>query len=92
MDLKTKQPAEVLDYDLIGSDWLTDGDYIVGVTSVATPSGLTVQSSTIVNGGLDAKVWLASGTDGVTYKVTTTITTNGGRIKEKEFHLKVREL
>ena len=91
MEKYTKQPGDKLDYDIDATDWL-NGDTIVSVTSTATPSGLTVVSSTAVNSGTAAKVWLNGGTDGVTYKVTATMTTNAGRIKEKEFQLKVKEV
>jgi hypothetical protein len=37
------------------------------------------------------KVFVSGGVDGVDYKVSATITTAGGRIKQGDFVVKVRE-
>jgi len=39
-----------------------------------------------------AKVWLSGGTTGTTYKITATLTTTGGRIKQHEILVKVKEV
>lgn len=91
MDRFNKQPSEVLDYDVTTDAWMADSDYIQTASSVAAPAGLTVQSTLITNSGTRAKVWLAGGVDKVTYKVTTTLTTHDGRVKEHEFHVAVLE-
>jgi hypothetical protein len=38
-----------------------------------------------------AKVYTSGGTDGVTYKITATVTTTGGRVKQAEIKVKVKE-
>ncbi len=38
------------------------------------------------------KVWLSDGIDGVTYKLTLTIETEDGRVKEVDFKIKVKEV
>ena len=96
MNLFTKQPADVLDYDLDFSDWLTGSDSITG--AVATPSAsdpvdpadLIVQSVQIV--GQTVKVWVSAGVNGQNYKVTSTITTSEGRVKQLEFKIRVKDL
>ncbi len=89
---KFKQPGETLDWDWLATDWLGEGDYVVLATSVVTPSGLTIVSTTVILDGTRVKVLLSGGTDGVKYKVTTTMTTNDGLVKEREFYMQIKEL
>lgn len=91
MDKFPKQPAEVLDYDVTTDDWMAESDYIETATSAVTPAGLTIQSTAVTANGSRAKVWLAGGTSGVRYKVTTTLVTHDGRTKEHEFLVVVSE-
>ena len=37
------------------------------------------------------KVWTTGGTDGTTYKITATVTTQGSRVKQAEIKIKVKE-
>lgn len=86
----SKQPADVQDYDVDFTDYLASfGDAGQGETTVADP-GLTLVGHSLL--GSVVKVWLAGGTDGSTYKITTTLTTTGGRVKQAEFLLKVKDL
>lgn len=90
MNLFSKQPADQLDYDLDFSDWLAGSDTITGVVATSSaPDDLVVISASVTN--QTAKVWLGGGTNGQTYKVTATITTAEGRIKELEFKVRVRD-
>ena len=88
--IKVKAPTEVLDYVFNAGHWLASGDTISTKSVASTPSGLTVNSSSIVAGtdltGATVAsgavlVWLASGTDDITYTVDCTVTTAGGRTK-----------
>ena len=91
MNLFQKQPADQLDYDLDFSDWLTGSDVITGVVAVSSiPDELIVQSASIAD--QTAKIWLTGGISGTTYKITATIATSEGRIKELEFKVRVRNL
>jgi hypothetical protein len=45
----------------------------------------------VASNGTRAKVWLAGGTSGARYKVTTTMVTHDGRTKEHEFLVIVSE-
>jgi hypothetical protein len=86
-----KQPNEVQDFDIDFSEYLTGlSDY--GISKVVTADiGLTILASTLLFSGTVVKVFTSGGTDGVTYKITVTLTTNGGRVKQAEIKVKVKE-
>lgn len=86
----TKQPIDVLDYDIDYSQWLTTGDNVESIDVTVEPSGLTVDN-TFVNDPR-VKIYLSGGTNGSTYKITVTMTTADGRVKQDEFKLKVKEI
>lgn len=90
MDTFTKQPVEVLDFDIDGTDWLSEGDTILTATSTAT-AGIDILSAAVTNNGGTVKVWVSGGTTGTTYKIETTMTTEDGRVKQHEFRVKVKE-
>ena len=87
-----KQPADVQDFDIDFSDWLTGMlDAAPGPTgvSVEADAGITVIVF-VLNAGV-VKVWTSGGVDGATYKITATVTTEGGRTKQAEIKVKVKE-
>lgn len=93
LGIQQKQPADILDYDVDFSNWLPQGDTVTSATATASTiagdlAPLTVNSvqvsSTVV------KVWLSGGTDGNTYTVTVRATTVGGRMKEEDFRMRVK--
>ena len=85
-----KQPADQRDYDIDFSRWLPDGDTITNAQATAAPEGeLTVESVQITD--QIVKVWASGGNDGDTYTVTVTASTSGGRIKETDFKIRVRD-
>lgn len=94
-----KQPAETLDYDVDFAEFLSDGDTLVttGNPPVPSPLNVTVDPAgmtlgpTVVVGGKVVKQWLSGGTDGVRYKITLTVTTNAGRVKQVEFVVRVKD-
>jgi hypothetical protein len=103
----TKQPREILAYDLDLSQWFAViiGDdieaaacEIVSATSGAI-SELSIDQIVIVESNPSSpgspayrvKVWLSGGLDGVTYKLRATVDTEGGRRKEVDFKLKVKD-
>lgn len=102
-----KQPAEVLPYDVDFAEWLTLGDDIesaqVHVDSAINgePSDLTIGDVVLLIQNPEAthmiaatrlKVWLSGGLNGATYKITVRADTEGGRRKEVDFRLNVREV
>lgn len=89
-----KQPAEVLDYEFDFSEWLADrADTIVSQTVVSAPltTGAAMPVSNIVQNSGVVRFFLSGGTDGVKYKVTCTITTTGGRTKQSEITITVKD-
>lgn len=86
-----KQPVEVLDYDIDYSEWLTAGDNVQSIAApLVEPAGLVVDS-TFVNDPV-VKIWLSGGISGTTYKITVTMTTADGRVKQDEFRVKVKDI
>lgn len=86
-----KQPADVMDYDLDYSEWLTPGDNVDSTVIDIAPSGALEAVSVFVQDPR-IKLWLSGGTTGTTYKVTATTTTADGRIKQDEFRIKVKDI
>lgn len=85
-----KQPADQLDYDVDFTRWMTDDDTITTAVAVVTPADeLTVQSVAV--DGPIVKVWLNDGVSGSSYTVTVTASTDGGRVKEIDFRIRVRD-
>lgn len=106
LDTKFKQPAEIVDYVLDMRDWfdiVDRSDYIVsGSVSIDITgdpadleSGPGAKEEFDTIGASDpqlARIWLGGGRDGVEYKVTIQITTNGGRVEEVDLPVVVEEL
>lgn len=87
----SKQPVDQLDYDVSFDKWLPDGDTITSGNAVLDKTGeLVIDSISITDQVI--KVWMSGGVSGTTYKITVTAATTGGRIKETEFRLRVKEL
>ena len=91
LGIDTKQPAELLDYDVTYEDWIPDGDTVVSATVTVTTAddSLTVTKVEIMTPIV--KVWISGGISGTTYKITVLATTAEGRTKEAEFKLRVRD-
>lgn len=87
----SKQPGEKISTSVIYTDSLDVGDYLDTVVScVAEPTGLTVGAG--LGSNERVRVWFEGGTDGVTYKVTVTVTTHQGERFEDEITCKVKEI
>lgn len=89
-----KQPADQLDYDVDFEKWIPEDDTVTSAIAVASTidddaTPLVVDSVQL--SGTIVKVWLSGGTDGQSYTVTVTASTAGGRIKEEEFKIRVRD-
>ena len=89
-----KQPAELLDYDIDLSKWLTSGDApstaTVAITCLTLASDAALLNPTKTVSSTGVKVWLSVGTNGYDYKVEVNTTTTGGRVTQDEFIVKVR--
>jgi hypothetical protein len=93
-----KQPADVQDFDFDFSAYLTAlGDTGSSIALAEVEDGITLDSSSLttsasgVSGGL-VKVWLSGGTSGEKYKVTVRLDTTGGRTREAEIYVRVKEI
>lgn len=86
----TKQPAETQDYDIDYTDYLKSMSDTPLSFTVSADAGITVVASMLV--GKVVKVYLSGGVDGTSYKVTALLTTAGGRVKEGEILIKVKEV
>ena len=84
-----KQPAESIDYDVDYSEWLTTGDNVQSADVSVAPSGLVIDSTFINDPRI--KIWISGGVDKVSYKVTVTMTTAEGRVKQDEFKINVKD-
>lgn len=84
-----KQPADRQDYDISFVPWLTKLADAGASATVVVDTGLTLSSFTLVDGVV--KVWVLGGVDGISYKVTVTLTTVGSRVKQVEIVIKVKE-
>jgi hypothetical protein len=106
LDFAYKQPRDRLDYDVDFSEWFASmpGDDIEQVQveidgGTGQPNDLRlVETRPPTSFGVPTsephkfvKVWLEGGVDGTTYKVTVIIETEGGRVKEYDFNIRVRE-
>lgn len=91
--LVTKDSSETLvytfDYDVLTN--LAGGVELASVgTFTITPSGLTQDNAALVTGNRKARVRLAGGTVGVTYKVEHTASTNESPAQTKSKWFKIR--
>ena len=101
----TKQPADVQDYDIdFASEYLAglndaapgpsgllvSYEVIIPLPSYSTEDGIFSIESFALNQGI-AKVWISGGFDSEKFKVTVTLSTAGGRVKQVEFVVKIIE-
>lgn len=88
-----KQPGERQDYDIDFGDWLRHLDDTPAATNPVTVQaqpGITLVSHSL--SGAVVKVWMDGGSAGKRYKVTATMATAGGRVKEAEIMIFVKEV
>ena len=91
-----KQPAELKDYDVDYSTWLSQiSDTIdnveASVACLTNPLDTSLVVDRLQNTSLLVKLWMIGGLSGQKYKVTITVSTVGGRIDESELIFKVKD-
>lgn len=100
MQTFTKQPGERLAYDIDLTDWFAEleGDDIEAASATVTSasSGLVTDITIdppyrIGTPCYRVKIWTEGGLNGATYQVRCTLDTEGGRRKEVDFKIKVKE-
>ena len=86
-----KQPSEVLDYRFDFTEWLRDCQDTIADKQVDAfgDGALQVTQVDQLDGSVAALV--AGGVNGKTYKLTCTITTAGGRKKEADIQIRIKE-
>jgi hypothetical protein len=90
MDTFIKQPAEVIDYDVDYSDFLSASATTLSSAATSVTAGITVVSTTVDNVHGYVRVRLSGGTDGTTYKITVDATCADAQVKEHDFQVKVK--
>lgn len=85
-----KQPRDVLDYNVEFDKWITDDDEITTIEATIDPDGPAAIDA-VENLGLAVKVWFSGGEHNGTHKVTVTVGTRLGRVKETELRLRIKE-
>lgn len=90
MKIFKKADQDVLDYDLVFTDWLPAGDELDAAAVVYdTTSDIVFQGKELFNDRV--KLWIGGGTAGNTYPFKVLATTEGGRTKEINFIIAVTE-
>jgi hypothetical protein len=84
-----KQPVEVQDYDISFVSWLASLSDTIISASATVDTGITLISCSHTAGVV--KVWLSGGSDGTTYTAVVLVTTAGGRVKQVEIQIKVKD-
>lgn len=85
----TKQTLETQDFDIDFTPYLTEHSDSPSSYTVGADAGITIDSHSRT--GNVVKVWVSSGENGVTYKITVTMTTAGGRVREADVKVKFRD-
>lgn len=86
----TKQPAEVLDYPFDFTDFLQEVNDTALSHTVTVSEGVTLGTTSLARGVVRA--FVSGGVSGRAYKVSATLTTTGGRVKQLDIQLKVKEI
>lgn len=92
----TKSPSEIKDVNVDFREYLAgftpaDVPRPFQTYSVQADAGITLLSTSLVDAGV-VRVWLSGGVPGGNYQVTVTMNTEGGRVKQAAFVMRVREV
>lgn len=84
--------GETLDFDVNFSAWLPDGDTITTATHDLDNEGELVVQAVQVDTPI-VKVWVNSdnAVDRATYKITIAASTAGGRVKDVDFKIRIKD-
>ena len=88
MKIFTKQPGDLLDYDIDLSQWLPERDELVDV-EISHDPGVELQSYRVDPASV--KLWIGGGVDGETYRFRVLAKTGAGRAKEVDFMIAVAD-
>jgi len=82
----TKEPSEVLDYEIDWSDWL--GSLTISTSVWTGPSGITIDGSS--NTSTKSLIRLSGGTWGETYELSNTIVANNGETEKRSILVRIQ--
>lgn len=86
---RSKDPNEVVDYDLSWVDQMTEDTDTIASSTWTVPSGITKASES--NTTTRTKVWLSGGTAGLTYTLLNRVVTTGLRTFDQSVKLKMKD-
>lgn len=86
-----KRPDDQLDYDIDFSRWIPEDDTILSATAQVEPADSMVSAVQTIVQPQVVKVWLIDGQSGKTATIIVTATTAQNRVKQVEFHLRVKD-
>lgn len=89
LDIISKSPNDLLDYDFDFVRWMTDGDRVINAVAHIADISATVDRVTFDTDTV--RVWINGGTVGEQGQMTVLITTDQGRKKEIAVQLRIRE-
>lgn len=81
----TISPSEMKRYGIDYSEWLNAAEKIVSVSHEVSPRTgplFEVTGSLVTGNGMGVVFFVGGGVSGVDYRVTTTVTTNTGQVKQ----------
>ncbi len=85
-----KDPDALLDYTVDWSAWLASSNDFIVSANFSAQAGVEVVAS-LATSTLHT-FWLSGGTVGIEYRITSRITTNGGRVNEQTYVVAIEEL
>ena len=93
----TKQPVEIIDYDIDYSEWLApvadDLDAVhTFVECLSDPADTSLQVDRVRFTATTVKLWIKGGTHGARYKDTVTVTTTYERVDQSELIFTIKEI
>lgn len=87
----TKQPYDVLDYDISFDEFLPAGDTVDANLTTVVPRNATITVDSVFFGARTAKVWVSGGTTGTAYIFDVSLVSADGRKKQYEFRIRAKE-
>lgn len=86
---RTKDPDEVVDYDLSWADQMTEDADTIATSTWTVPTGIIKDSQN--NTTTRTKIWVSGGTAGESYICLNRVVTAGGRTLDQSVKLKVKD-
>jgi hypothetical protein len=88
---RTKDPDEVVDYELSWADQMTADADTISTSTWTVPAGITKVTSSIIGTNTISKIWFSGGTAGQSYSCLNRVVTAGGRTLDQTVKLKMKD-